>query len=280
MSDTEKMVLNINTDTFNSFKSDFNNILTAVLQNMQNKELTECDMAMNLNIKFTEDGKRPGHFIMPELRHEIKATFKQTTKKTGSLAPAHTELVYDEDSEQYVLQRMEDGQQDIFAASERPKQDADVINVTPALPEPEPKALPEKISDVDTTSPCKTCVNYKDGQPCGVECDAEYSGYEEKPEDTVVTVGPGSDEPVKPNDWKKGGVTDEDYLTAMTNKPACPKCMYSRQNGQPKKTGPCKDCKGHSNFKGQCSMCFNRNYKPMCEDCDTCDKQHSKWRQA
>ena len=98
MSDTEKMVLNINTDTFNSFKSDFNNILTAVLQNMQNKELTECDMAMNLNIKFTEDGKRPGHFIMPELRHEIKATFKQTTKKTGSLAPAHTELVYDEDS--------------------------------------------------------------------------------------------------------------------------------------------------------------------------------------
>ena len=222
MSDTEKMVLDIDTDTFNSFKSDFNNILTAVLQNMQSKELTECDMAMNLNIKFTEDGKRPGHFIMPELRHEIKATFKQTTKKTGSLAPAHTELIYDEETEKYVLQRMDDGQQDIFAAAEKPKEDADVINVMPALPEPDKKQRPA---------------------------------------------------------WAKD-LNDEDYLTATTNKPACPKCMYSRQNGQPKKTGPCKDCKGHSNFKGQCSMCFNRNYKPMCEDCDICDKQHSKWRQA
>lgn len=256
MSDTDKMVLDINTDTFNSFKSDFNNILTAVLQNMQSKELTECDMAMNLNIKFTEDGKRPGHFIMPELRHEIKATFKQTTKKTGSLAPAHTELVYDEDSEQYVLQRMDDGQQDIFAGAEKPKEDADVINVTPALPEPEPKALPENISDVDTTSPCKTCVNYKDGQPCGIECDAEYSGYEPADEDEDLPL---------------------ENVTAADKD--CRQCIFSKDTGFPdmrkKQCVKCGD--DYDNFVGKCFDCRHWNEKESSDPCPGCSKTHGKW---
>ena len=158
-----------------------------------------------------------------------------------------------------MLQRMDDGQQDIFAAAEKPKEDADIINVTPALPEPEAKALPEKISDVDTTSPCKTCANYKDGQPCGIECDAEYSGYEPADEDEDLPL---------------------ENVTAADKD--CRQCIFSKDTGFPdmlkKQCVKCGD--DYDNFVGKCFDCRHWNEKESSDPCPGCDKQHSKWRQA
>ena len=118
MENSKDLVLDINTDTFKALKDDFNEMLMQVLYNLQDRELVECDMGVKLNIKFDRIAPPAegavAHYVAPQFKHEIQATFKQTAKKGGSLAPAKMELVFDEELNKYVLRTIDDGQQDLF----------------------------------------------------------------------------------------------------------------------------------------------------------------------
>ena len=214
--DNNVLVLDINASTFTQLKDDFNDVLKEVLDNLVGRYLTEADITVSVHLRFEHDSK--GALVAPVIQHVVKSVYKQTAMKDGTLAPANMELVKDKDTGAYVFRHIDDGQQDIFA-DDSDQAEPDVVNAAtvpagPALPEPERPAddvvaLPESISDTDTSSPCKTCSHYKDGQPCGIECDAEYSGYEAKidfdrcedmteaaglaADAEIETFGPGSD---------------------------------------------------------------------------------------
>lgn len=178
--DKNELVLDINTDTFKELKENFNTIIGEVLTNVVGRNLAEADINIGVHLAF--DNPAPGQFRNPKIEHKIKAVFKQTAEKSGSLAPANMELV--KDGEKWVLKPVDDGQQDMFDEPEPERQ------AVPALPEPE------------------------QGEPSGY--------YEPEPEQENVT-------------------------------PSCPKCKYSRVNGQPKTTGPCADCDRvkHTNFESK-----------------------------
>ncbi len=133
----EDILLDINTETFKALKDDINFMLKNVLQNMQERDLAECDMNIKLHVGFEKSTSGDSTstvpvFINPVIKHDIQAVFKQTAKKGGSLAPANTMLVFDGERQAFVLRHIDDGQQDIFDGPES----ANEPETTPALPAP------------------------------------------------------------------------------------------------------------------------------------------------
>lgn len=249
--DGDVLVLDINTDTFKNLKNDFNEKLKALLDKMVSRNLEEGDIAIAVHLKFT--GEEPGRLKYPSFQHEVKFNFKETEKKTGTLAPANTEVVYDSKFDAYVFRRIDDGQQDIFAEVvdvEVVEDAASVQDDVLALPEAEMRpdevpALPECISDTDASTPCQTCCHYKGGDPCGIACDDEFSGYVAAPNDEAVH--------------------------------SCSSCVHSRQNGQPKKTGPCETCNNSDQWSGRCENCKFFCKRPPVGRCNGCDRKYGKW---
>jgi hypothetical protein len=134
----EDILLDINTETFKALKDDINFMLKNVLQNMQERDLAECDMNIKLHVGFEKSTSGDSTstvpvFINPVIKHDIQAVFKQTAKKGGSLAPANTMLVFDAERQAFVLRHIDDGQQDIFDGPES----ANEPETLPALTAPD-----------------------------------------------------------------------------------------------------------------------------------------------
>lgn len=137
MSTTKIYPMSLNSDTFNALKSDFDQMLRKLLTGMEKFECEEATLNIKVGVKLEQDQARDfsiteyeamRDIVKPTFKHEITSAMQVKDKKSGSLNGEY-ELVWDKDSGQYVMRKIDDGQVTLFDESEPPKQDP------PALPD-------------------------------------------------------------------------------------------------------------------------------------------------
>lgn len=154
--------LNLNDDTFNALKTDFNVVLKKTLHNMEQKESEAAELTVKLKISLERTKQASGDdiprdVIIPKFDHKVSSVMQYKDEKTGTLG-GNYELVWDKERGEWVMREIIDGQQNIFDAEymvvdcDDNGDDAEHtsgVYSTPALPGGEPLALPGKFPDDD-----------------------------------------------------------------------------------------------------------------------------------
>lgn len=119
--------LNLDSDAFNSLKTDFNQILRQTLSTMLQKEGEKAELKLSLKITLTE-GMAPDlqehkyeserEIIIPKFDHKISSVMQYKDEKSGHVGGAEYELVWDKDSCTYVMRPIKDAQMNLFDAVE------------------------------------------------------------------------------------------------------------------------------------------------------------------
>lgn len=114
--------LSLNGDTFNGFKTDFDQVLRQLLIEMEKQESVEATIAVKMTVKLEPDQARDflanGYDAMrditkPTFKHDISSVLQVKQKKSGSLG-GNMELVWDSELHQYILRPIDNGQTTIF----------------------------------------------------------------------------------------------------------------------------------------------------------------------
>ena len=114
--------LNLSSDAFNAFKTDFNLMLRQILFAMENKEAEEGTMAIKFAITFDKENVPDHSAQYPDAQREItRPTFKHTitsqitlkNQTTGQLKGDY-ELVWDKETSSYIIRPIDDGQTSLF----------------------------------------------------------------------------------------------------------------------------------------------------------------------
>lgn len=145
---TKTYLLSLNSDTFNSFKLDFDNALQRLLTRMDKLQRDSGSITCKIDVQLKEDAERnldsasEGDTVpvmRPVFTHDISTEIKVKDKTTGLLA-GNRKLVWDEQLHEYVMKDIDDGQTTLFDGEP---------DTTPQ--QPEPPQLPEAVVDVDYT---------------------------------------------------------------------------------------------------------------------------------
>ena len=149
MCNSKKYPLSMNGDTFNAFKSDFDQMLRQLLTEMEKRESEEATISIKMVVNLAKDQERDfeanGYdamkdIVKPSFKHEISTVMQVKNKKSGSLG-GNMKLVWDRELCQYVMQEIDNGQTSIFdntgdggagGVKERPSLpsgDAEVVDV-------------------------------------------------------------------------------------------------------------------------------------------------------
>lgn len=149
MCNSKKYPLSMNGDTFNAFKSDFDQMLRQLLTEMEKRESEEATISIKMVVTLAKDQERDfeanGYdamkdIVKPSFKHEISTVMQVKNKKSGSLG-GNMKLVWDRELCQYVMQEIDNGQTRIFdntgdggagGVKERPSLpsgDAEVVDV-------------------------------------------------------------------------------------------------------------------------------------------------------
>lgn len=158
--------LSLNGDTFNAFKSDFDQMLRQLLTEMEKRESEEATISVKMAIKLEPDQARDylanGYdgtrdIIKPSFKHEISTMMQVKNKKSGNLG-GNMELVWDKTLHQYVMRPIDNGQVSFFDGYDKQDQEEQQETATAdelaALPVGDPIALPPAQEDDDYV-----CVN-------------------------------------------------------------------------------------------------------------------------
>ena len=130
--------LNLSSDAFNAFKTDFNLMLRQILFAMENKEAEEGTMAIKFAITFdkenvpdfsTDDPDAQREITRPAFKHTITSQITLKSQTTGHLKGDY-ELVWDKETSSYIIKPIDNGQTSIFDA----ENDIPTVNEPPALP--------------------------------------------------------------------------------------------------------------------------------------------------
>ena len=112
-------VLSLNNDTFWELKSDFDSILMKTLANMQEKNASEAAITLKLGISLIRETVKDvtcpeGKVVVrPSFKHDISSVMQIKAKLSGAMF-GEDQLVYDPDTDEYVLKPIEDGQISFF----------------------------------------------------------------------------------------------------------------------------------------------------------------------
>lgn len=140
--------LSLNGDTFNAFKSDFDQMLRQLLTEMERRESEEATISVKMAIKLEPDQARDylanGYdgtrdIIKPSFKHEISTMMQVKNKKSGSLG-GNMEMVWDKELRQYVMRPIDNGQVSFF--------DGDDKHTTEESQQPEVE-VPEQVHNSD-----------------------------------------------------------------------------------------------------------------------------------
>ena len=113
--------LNLNGDTFNALKSDFNMVLRKTLSNMEVKGSEEAELTVKLKIKLKKERDPfagegiPREMAVPKFDHKVSSVMQIKDELTGSLG-GNYELVWDGERGEYILREIVDGQMNMFDA--------------------------------------------------------------------------------------------------------------------------------------------------------------------
>lgn len=111
------MALSLNDNTFVALKDDFDNMIGRTIGNMEMKGADEATITIKLTVSLektsvtAENGVRD--ITRPTFKHDISSVMQVKDKMSGQLKGDY-ELVYDKESGTYYMQRVEDGQMDMF----------------------------------------------------------------------------------------------------------------------------------------------------------------------
>jgi hypothetical protein len=115
---TNELDLNLNGDTFNALKTDFNAVLRKTLFNMEAKgsELAEITVKMKISLekgtgRFGDAA--PRNITVPKFDHKVSSVMQIKDEIAGSLG-GNYELVWDSKRGEWIMREITDGQQSIF----------------------------------------------------------------------------------------------------------------------------------------------------------------------
>lgn len=117
-----KLALNLESDAFNSFKTDFNVMLRKLLHMMESQEAEEGALNVKMTVKLEKgkardfqsngyDGTRD--ITTPSFSHKVGISMQFKDEKSGSLIGDY-EMSYDKELESYVIADVYNGQLGIF----------------------------------------------------------------------------------------------------------------------------------------------------------------------
>lgn len=116
------MKLNIESNAFNTMKNDFDKVLKQTLGNMTLKGSENATLTLKINISLTKQevpafeqtsGALTREIIKPKFDHKVNSVMQIKSEESGSLKGDY-ELVWDEDSNDYVMKPINNGQGSIF----------------------------------------------------------------------------------------------------------------------------------------------------------------------
>lgn len=150
--------LSLNGDTFNAFKSDFDQLLRQLIAEMEKRESEDATISVKFQVKLAPDQARDfqanGYdgmrdIIKPSFKHEISTVMQVKNKKSGNVG-GNMELVWDKKLRQYIMRPIDNGQTTFF--DENGNNTADYVvagevsgesgSELPALEAAEPLGLP------------------------------------------------------------------------------------------------------------------------------------------
>lgn len=123
--------VSIKGDTFEAFRDDFDEILTKTLDNMRQQDLSEAEITVKMKVKtiqkeveapISTDYSNKRTAVVQTFSHTISTAYKVETKVDGQLA-ANQELIYDEETGQYILVDILTGQQSFWDYNQGDPQD-------------------------------------------------------------------------------------------------------------------------------------------------------------
>lgn len=210
------MNLTIESDVFKNLKTDFNNMLQALLCAMDEKHVSEGDIGVKIKIELSSGEDENGDkCLVPLITYDVARSYKESTKKSSAISLPNMVLGLDSDGN-YVMRQRKSAQGDLFSEeeSEEPQQEMPALNAGQAADERiiDVAALPAGGSAEQT---CKNCA------------DTDCESY-------------GSDE--------KGGC---DGWIIRHDKQIC-NCGNCKYQEQDETEEPCKSC-GYDRELGRCS---------------------------
>lgn len=144
--------LSLSGDTFEGLKGDFDQILHNTLTNMESKNADTAELSIKLKISTKKESDartgKPRTLTIPSFEHSVQSVLQIKNKKGGSMG-GNYELVLDENTGEFVMKFISDGQTSLFDQEE----EVEIIDLEECHPVPElssaPMLLEENSEEVD-----------------------------------------------------------------------------------------------------------------------------------
>lgn len=129
MQKSNVLALTMESEAFNGLKTDFNQVLRRTLTNMERKESEQAELTVKLKISLEKDTapdfsevryRAERDIVRPTFTHKISSVMQIKCEKSGVLS-GNYELVWDEESGDYVMRPIEDGQMSLFDKNGQPR---------------------------------------------------------------------------------------------------------------------------------------------------------------
>lgn len=137
--------MNIEDESFQSMRSDFDRTLKKLVQNMIEKGSIEGKVTVNVDVNLeeryvpdsnSEDGMK--RIVQPRISHKVCSVMQIKSEAKGDIDHSGMELVFDAESGEYVLRPVANvDQTSIFDDSYGENDECEVIYDESALPEPD-----------------------------------------------------------------------------------------------------------------------------------------------
>lgn len=124
--------LDLNSDAFNAFKSDFNTMLKAILSGMEKNEAENGEISVTMKINLEErevvDRGYARSTMVPSFSHKVVSKMQFKNEKKGALS-GNFELRFDESTGKYQLVAIDDEQMSLFDDGSTAEEVHDMDNV-------------------------------------------------------------------------------------------------------------------------------------------------------
>ncbi len=155
----KKLPLTLDSDAFNAFKADFNQMLRKLLLTMETQESEEGKLAVAMTVKLDKgharDYQANGHdatrdIVTPTFSHKVSIALSFKDDKSGTLKGDY-EMHWDKELGAYVIEEINNGQTSFFDEDQSKEDDAgeadDAEEETEETEEEEPLGLPENATE-------------------------------------------------------------------------------------------------------------------------------------
>lgn len=131
------LTLTIESEAFAALRLDFNQVLQKTLANMERKESEQAELTLKLKISL-EKGTAPDFreirykaerdIVRPAFTHKVSSVMQIKCEKSGILSGDY-ELVWDEESGDYVMRPIDNGQISLFEDREQISSECEEVNM-------------------------------------------------------------------------------------------------------------------------------------------------------